>query len=90
MKTENDYFKTAIVVANQFFFTATYLINDWHDSSKEIHSKVLSKRRKGKFEDGKSLCSEVHRLSEHSPAEWNKCLNIAQKTNSSISAVNWK
>lgn len=54
-----------------------YLFNDWHDSSKEIHSKVFSKRRKGKFEDGKSLCSEVHPLSEHSPAEWNKCLNIA-------------
>lgn len=50
-----------------------YLFNDWYDSSKEIHSK----RCKGKFEDGKCLCSEVHLLSEHSPAEWNKFLNIA-------------
>lgn len=59
-------------------------------SSKEIHSKVFSKRWEGKFEDEKSLCSEVCLLSEHSAAEWNKCFNIAWKTNSSIQTMNWK
>lgn len=66
------------------------LFNDWHVSSKEIHSEVFSKRCGGKFEDGKSLCSEVCLLSEHSPAEWNKCFNTAWKTNSSIQTTNWK
>lgn len=54
-------------MANQSFFTAPYLMTDV--ISKEIHSEVFSKRCGGKFEDGKSLCSEVCLLSEHSPAE---------------------
>lgn len=52
--------------------------SDWHDSSKEIHSEVFSKSQE-KSEDGKSLSSEDHLLSEYSPPAWKKCLNIPLK-----------
>lgn len=79
-------FQNTLAVARQSFFTATYLMPGIWVLKKSI---LKSSLKEEKFEDGKSLCSKVFLLSEHSPAEWNKCFNITWKTNSSNSNNEW-